>query len=109
MRDQTIRIRSWRPIAKPGSTLLGFAEVQLPSGMIIADITVHSRDGKTWASPPSKMMVDRDGAIIRDGSGKAKYSPIITFTDTRTRSRWSEAVVAAVQCEHPEALPGGAS
>jgi hypothetical protein len=32
----------------PKNTLRGFARIRMPSGMIIADVAVHVRDGRAW-------------------------------------------------------------
>lgn len=95
-------ILDWRPVVK--NTLRGFAVVRQPSGMVIADVGVHEREGKAWASPPSKPMLDRDGRQLRDTDGKARWSNLISFADRATQTTWSDAVVAAVRAQHPEAL-----
>ncbi len=107
MSDHSSRVRSfeileWRTVAK--NTLRGFALVRQPSGMVIADIGLHQREGKAWASPPSKPMLDRDGRQMRDADGKARWSNLISFADRATQTTWSDAVVAAVRAQHPEAL-----
>lgn len=44
---------------------LSFVRVRFPSGLVIAEIGMHVANGRAWASPPSRQMVelnDRDGA-----------------------------------------------
>lgn len=65
-----IRILDWRPLRK--NSLLGFVKVELPSGMIIADVTVLMGERGPWASPPSKSMIDRDGVAMKDANGKLR-------------------------------------
>jgi DNA-binding cell septation regulator SpoVG len=97
------RILDWRPLRK--NSLLGFAKVELPSGMIIADVTVLTGTNGPWASPPSKPMIGSDGTVMKDSTtGKIRYSPIIEFTSKQVRTRFSDAVIEAVQQSHPEAL-----
>ena len=55
-----------------------------------------------WASPPSKPMLDREGAALKDAAGKLRYSPIIEFASREIRDRWSSAVIDAMQAAHPE-------
>ena len=86
------------------NSLLGFAKVELPSGMIVADVTVLSGERGPWASPPSKLMVGRDGVAMKDATGKLRYSPIIEFTSKEIRDKFSEAVIAAIRESHPEAF-----
>jgi len=96
----TMKIRDWRPLRK--NTLLGFAKTESPSGMIISDVTVLAGEKGPWASPPSKPMVDRTGAVMKDANGKVRYVPIIEFTSKEIRDRWSAAVIAAMREAHPE-------
>src|ERR1700682_415042 len=96
------RILDWRALRK--NSLIGFAKVQLPSGMVIADVTVLTREGGAWASPPSKPMIGRDGSVMKDANGKIKYQPIIEFTSKEVRDKFSRAVVEALRAAHPEAL-----
>jgi DNA-binding cell septation regulator SpoVG len=65
-RPSAARIIEWRPLRK--NSLLGFAKVAFPSGMIISDITIMAGERGPWASPPSKPLIDRDGAVMKDAS-----------------------------------------
>jgi hypothetical protein len=84
----TIIIRQFKPMER--TTLRGFAVVEFPSGLVINDVTVHTSNGKPWASPPSKPMVGRDGIALKDANGKARYQPVIEFKDKETRAHWSK-------------------
>jgi hypothetical protein len=97
-----IRIREFRPLTR--NSLRGFAVIELPSGLVIADVSVHVSHGKPWASPPSKPMIGKDGAVMKDANGKVRYVPIIEFRDKETRDRWSNAVIEAVRAANPEAV-----
>lgn len=103
------RVLDWRPLRK--NSLLGFAKVELPSGMVIADVTVLTGANGPWASPPSKPMIGSDGVVMKDASGKIRYSPIIEFTARDIRNRFSASVIEALREAHPEALAaeGGVS
>lgn len=104
----SVSILKCKALQKPGSSLLGFVEARLASGMVISDITVHRKGEKLWASPPSKPMIGSDGTVMRDqSSGKLRYTPVISFSDDKTRWRWSDSVVAAVREQHPEMLSDG--
>ena len=98
-----ILIRDWRPVRK--GALLGFARVELPSGMILADCTVMTGERGPWVSPPSKPMIGRDGTALKDAdTGRVKYQPIIEFASREIRDRFSTAVVEALRDAHPEAF-----
>ncbi len=99
-----IKILDWRPMAR--NSLLGFAKVEFPSGMVIADVTILKGERGPWAAPPSKPMVGRDGTVMKDDAGKVKYSPIIEFTSKEIRNRWSDAVIEAMRAAHPEVFNG---
>lgn len=105
--NQSIVVTKCRPIQKEGSTLRGFIEAAFPSGLVISDISIGRKGDRVWASPPSKPMVGADGTVRRDDTGKIKYVPIISFSDDKTRWRWSDSVVAAVREQHPEMLSDG--
>ena len=93
-------IRDWRPMLK--GLLLGFAKVEMPSGMVIGDVTILTGDRGPWASPPSKPMIGRDGTAMKDDRGKLRYSPIIEFTSKEVRDRFSAGVIEAMRATHPD-------
>jgi hypothetical protein len=96
------RILDWRPLRR--NSLLGFAKVELPSGMIIVDVTILTGERGPWASPPSKPMLDRDGVVLRDEKNKVRYQPVIEFTSKNVRDRFSTQVIAALRESHPKVL-----
>jgi DNA-binding cell septation regulator SpoVG len=102
MAQNQISISNWKPVNR--GALRGFATVGFPSGMTLHEVCVFATNGKFWASPPSKPMLDRDGRVMVDDAGKRRYAAIIEFVSKETRDRWSEAVVAALLAAHPEAL-----
>jgi DNA-binding cell septation regulator SpoVG len=95
-----LKILAWHPT--PRNSLLGFARVALPSGMIVHDVTILKGEHGPWASPPSKPMVSRDGTVMKDDAGKVRYTPIIEFTSKEIRTRWSNSVIEAMRAAHPE-------
>ncbi len=98
-----ITVLGWKLVKK--STLLGFVTVRLPSGLIVSDITVHSSAGKTWVNLPGKPMLDRDGQAMRDpATGKPKFTKILEWANKATADKFSTAVIAALEAEHPGAM-----
>jgi DNA-binding cell septation regulator SpoVG len=97
-----LRVLEWRPLHK--NSLRGFAKIELPSGMILAAVTILTGANGAWASPPSKPMIGRDGIVMKDADGKARYTPIIEFTSKERRDKFSAAVIEALRVTHPEAL-----
>jgi hypothetical protein len=101
-----VNLRKWTP-RRAGTTLRGFAEIELPSGMILSDVAVHvASNGRAWASPPSRPQIDRDGQHMVGKEGKKLYQPIITFRDRDIGDRFSRAVLDAVAAAHPHELEG---
>lgn len=98
----TVTISDWKPLCK--GALCSFVTATLPSGMILHEVSVLITNGKTWASPPSKPMLDRDGRVMTDDAGKRRYSPIIEFATKEIRDRFLDAIIAALVAAHPGAL-----
>jgi hypothetical protein len=86
------------------NTLRGFCKVVLPSGMVLHDVSIHTDAGRAWASPTSKAMISKDGAVMRDAEGKIRYAPVVSFTSKLVRDRLSNAIIDAVAATHPDAL-----
>jgi hypothetical protein len=98
-----LTISDFKPVAS--GAMVGFCDVHLPSGMTLHRCSVFSKDGRAWASPPSKQVIGRDGTVQRTQDGKTKYEPTVSFVDRATQERWSVAVIAALRLARPEALP----
>jgi hypothetical protein len=78
------------------NTLLGFAEINITDlGMTMRDVAIHTKNGSTWASPPSKPQI-KDGAVVKDDAGKIQYLAIIEFGSREARDKFSAAVISAV-------------
>ena len=93
---------NWKPLRK--GSLVGFVSVSMPSGIIIHEVSILETNGRFWASPPSKPMIDRHGVAMTDDNGKRRFAPLIEFRDQDTRSRWSDAVIEALRTAEPGAL-----
>lgn len=104
MNDGRILILEWRRCEPPRGSLQGYMRAQFQSGLVICDIAVHQNSGKSWCSPPAKPWT-RDDAVVRDENGRAKWLTVIDFANHSVRRRWSEALIAALRQQHPDALP----
>jgi len=93
-------ILDWRPMKR--NSLLGFAKIQL-GALKISDVTVNTNSGRLWAGLPSKPMIDREGAAMRNDAGKIRYVPILEWDNKNTGDRFSDSVVAALEAAHPGA------
>jgi hypothetical protein len=95
-------VANFKPTA--AGALRGFVHVTLPSGMVLHRCSIFAKDGKAWASPPSKQVIGRDGTVQKTADGKTRYEPVVSFTDRATGERWSAAVVKAIRAADLEAL-----
>ena len=93
-----MKLIEWRPM--PRNSLRGFATIELPSGLTIADISVHVSHGKARASLPAKPQINSDGTTRRGDDGKVIYSPILKWRDREIADRFSAAVVQAVEAQY---------
>ena len=93
-------------VAMPRSSLLGFARVRTPSGMVFHDTGIYKKDSAYWASPASKPRLGRDGLQMKDQAGKGMWQPIVTFCSKDVRNRWSDGVIDAMRMAHPELFNG---
>jgi hypothetical protein len=88
-----IIIAEWRPLIK--NTLRGFLSVNLPSGMVIHNVTVHEKGEARWIGLPAREWTD--------SGGQKQYAKLIEFVDRQTANRFRDAVLAALD-KHRESL-----
>jgi hypothetical protein len=101
---QNVIIEDWQP--RPKNSLRGYARVRFPSGLIVHDVHVHVHEsGRAWASPRSREAIDNNGVAMKGADGKLVWKPVLAFTDRKTQSAWSKAVIDALRAAHPDALP----
>lgn len=98
---KSMRLVSFRAVGK--GAVIGFATIELPIGLKISDCLVLTKDGKTWASFPSKAQIGADGKQV-EVNGKKQYNNILQWSDKDTAYRWSDKVVELVRAAHPEAF-----
>src|SRR5215831_13310610 len=72
-----MRLISWKPLVR--NSLRGFATVELPIGLKIADIAVNVSNGRLWAALPSKPVLDQDGRHKVDINNKRQYVPLLEW------------------------------
>ena len=100
-----MRLVSWRRLRQ--GNLFGFAEVELPIGLLLYDVPVlRGQDGQPWAALPTKPQVDREGHHRRDAAGKPAYSKVAAWRSRRLETAFSQRVVELVRRAHPGDLVG---
>jgi hypothetical protein len=91
----SVQVEAFTP--RHSNTLVGFATVIVPElHLRVHDVTVHTSHGKRWIGLPGKAWIDRDGTAKRGENGKVIYGPVLEFTDTATRTAFSDRVIAAL-------------
>jgi hypothetical protein len=80
-----VKITNWKPLAK--GSLLGFFDVELPSGLIMRRCSLCHKDGKRWVNPPQAQWTRNDGTIT--------YSKLVEFRDRPTEVRFHEQALRA--------------
>lgn len=89
-----MRCIKFKPMQK--GALLGFADLEMDSGMIINECTFLESNGSKWVSPPGKPQLDADKRAVM-ANGKMQYTAVIAFRDKDTRQKWSDAAVKAIE------------
>jgi hypothetical protein len=93
-------IEEFKPV--PRNSLLGFARVRMPSGVVFHDVSIHNSNGTYWASPSAKPQIGRDGTQLKGTNGKPLYVPVVSFATKELRDKFSVSVVDALRVAHPE-------
>jgi hypothetical protein len=99
-----MQLLEWSAFRK--NTLHGFAVVELPSGLVIRDVSIHEKAGKWWVGLPARPQIGQDDKVIRNHSGKVQYAATLGWKDRDLADRFSAAVVELVRAEHPGDLDG---
>lgn len=100
MAENRLVVHSWKPIVK--NTLCGFCTVELPNGLYIEDISIHHKNGRRWAILPSTAQLENGQQRVKDG--KAQWKTILRWRDRELADRFSDALIEAIQSQHPGAL-----
>jgi hypothetical protein len=90
----TVTCGSFHPLVR--NTLRGFAEITIVElRLTIRDIAIHAKGDARWAQLPAKPQV-KDGALVKDATGKVQYVHIMDFDSRAVRDAFSRAVIDAV-------------
>jgi hypothetical protein len=94
------RFTSYKNVA---GTVLGYIDVQLPSGMIVNGCKLMvGPAGKHWIAPPSQQQTNKDGSPKLDPNGKPIWKEIVEFADKAARDRFGATVLDALRADHPD-------
>jgi DNA-binding cell septation regulator SpoVG len=103
-RAPVAKIRRWTPLRTPAGTILGYVDVELPSGMIVNGCKLMvGPNGRHWVALPSQKQTNRDGTPRLDTAGKQTWADIIEFVGRDAREKFQNLVLEALRRAHPEA------
>lgn len=91
-----LAVSNFKPFAK--GSLVGFFDVELPSGLILRECSLYSKDGKRWINPPSRKFTGKDG--------ETKYQRMVDFASGKAANQFRDAVVAAIDEQQAKPEPG---
>jgi hypothetical protein len=103
-----LKLVRWRKAQR--GFVVGFADVELPIGLRIADIMVIAKDGKAWVNLPGKprlVTVDGKRQPAVGADGKPIYDPVLSWRSQALAEAFSERVIEMVRAEHAADLPAG--
>lgn len=96
-----LRLRLWRPVRS--AKLRGFAAVDLPCGLQIAEIMLLAGPEGLYARLPQRPTV-RGGVQVKSNDGALLWDAPIVWRSRRFADEFSAAVVAAVRRRAPADL-----
>ncbi len=91
--SSSMRATNFRPFRK--NTLLGFFDLELPSGMILKGCTLHEKGERHWVGLPGKPFTKENG--------EQSYANIIDFKDKATSYKFNDAAALAALAAAKEA------
>ena len=93
-----VKIRRWSPYRNDAGTILGYLDLELPSGLVINQCRLmRGPQGTLWIAMP---------AIKRHADGqKARWDNLVEFATKAASERFQAMVLDALQRQHPEAIP----
>lgn len=97
-KPMAVTLVQWKSLQR--NTLRGFAVIEM-GALRVSDVAVHRKNDRAWAQLPAKPQIQSDGTVRRNHEGKAQYTPVIEWTNRDSSDRFSEAVIAAIEEQHP--------
>jgi hypothetical protein len=92
-------IQNFKPYSK--NTLLGFFDVELPSGMILAGCCLHEKNGHYWTGLPGRQYTKDDGTQW--------WSKVVDFRDKTTHRKFQDLVTPLAVAALEQARTRGAA
>jgi DNA-binding cell septation regulator SpoVG len=95
----SVKIRRWSPHRNEAGTILGYLDVELPSGLVINQCRLMrgGPQGTLWIGMPSTKRPAGAGE-------KTRWDNIVEFATKAASERFQAAVLDALRQQHPEAV-----
>lgn len=84
--DRQFLVTNWKAHEK--NTLRAFLSLTLPSGIIINNCSLHTKDGLRWICPPSSQFKKHDGTVV--------YTKLVEFATKEDYTLFQAAALRAV-------------
>jgi DNA-binding cell septation regulator SpoVG len=78
-------VREFKPFER--NTLRGFLSLELPSGLVLHNCTLHEKNGSRWVSMPVREF---------QKDGERSWMPLVDFADKESRQVVQEYALEAI-------------
>jgi hypothetical protein len=99
LNNSHIILREWRLVRK--KTLVGFATVELPIGLVISDVAIHHKNNRWWANLPGRPVLDATGQPMMSLDGRRMWVNLLACRDPELAAKFSTAVISLVRSTYP--------
>jgi hypothetical protein len=100
---EPFKVLRWLTRRNTTGSVIGFVDVELPSGLRLLDLRFGlGPRGTYYVLPPAEMQRDRDGQPVLDERGKPRWYPRLAFRNERVRQHFQGRVIDALRTAHPE-------
>jgi hypothetical protein len=104
---RAFKLLRWLPRPNAAGTVLGYIDIETPSGLQIFDIRLGiGPKGKHYILPPAVEQHDRDGAPMLDERGKPRWFRHVGYRNNHVREQFQDRVLAALRAQHPDVFAG---
>lgn len=79
-------VREFKPYSK--NSLVAFVSLEMPSGLVIHNITLHEKNGSRWVSMPAREYQQKDS--------ERTWMPLIEFADRDCRESFQQRALEAI-------------
>jgi hypothetical protein len=99
------KIRKFQPFRNQARTMLGFLNIETPSGIVLYGCKLMiGMKGTVFVSMPAIKRVDDDGRPVLDDRGKPVWDSVVDFRNREARDKFNDGVLDAVRSQYPDAF-----